>query len=100
MKVLTQSKSKTQITRRVHGKFNCITVKYNGTRHVLRLVPSHMHVTGFTWFSYESVSQPIRDQGAPVSNYPSGDLRSLVICARTLLSSFKIIVLGESGKCI
>ena len=30
---LTQSKSKTQITRSVHGKFNCITVKYNGTRH-------------------------------------------------------------------
>ena len=27
---LTQSKFKT-ITRNVHGKFNCITVKYNGT---------------------------------------------------------------------
>ena len=31
--MVTQSKSKTQITRSVHGKFNCITVKYNGTRH-------------------------------------------------------------------
>ena len=30
---LTQSKSKTPITRSVHGKFNCITVKYNDTRH-------------------------------------------------------------------
>ena len=30
-KLLTQSKSKTQITRSVHGKFNCINVKYNGT---------------------------------------------------------------------
>ena len=31
-------KSKTQITRRVHGKFNCITVKYNGTQHGLYLL--------------------------------------------------------------
>ena len=30
---LIQSKSKTQITRSVHCKLNCITVKYNGTRH-------------------------------------------------------------------
>ena len=30
---LTQSKSKTTITRSVHGKFNCITVKNNGTQH-------------------------------------------------------------------
>ena len=29
---LTQSKSKTQITRSVHGKFKCIAVKYNGTQ--------------------------------------------------------------------
>ena len=31
--LVTQSKSKTQITRNVHCKFNCITVKYDGTRH-------------------------------------------------------------------
>ena len=31
--LVTQSKSKTQITRSVHCKFNCITVKYNGTQH-------------------------------------------------------------------
>ena len=30
---VTQSKSKTQIARSVHGKFNCITVKYIGTQH-------------------------------------------------------------------
>ena len=30
---IRQSKSKTQITRSVHGKLNCITVKYNGTWH-------------------------------------------------------------------
>ena len=29
--LITQSKSKTTITRSVPGKFNCITVKYNGT---------------------------------------------------------------------
>ena len=29
----TQSKSKTQITKSVQGKFNCITVKNNGTQH-------------------------------------------------------------------
>ena len=33
MLFLTQSKSKTTITRSVHGKFYCITVKYNGTQH-------------------------------------------------------------------
>ena len=33
MLITTQSKSKTQITRSVHCKFNCITVKYNGTQH-------------------------------------------------------------------
>ena len=45
--MLTQSKYKTQITRSVHCKFNCITVKYNGTQHgiyILWLVPSHLHV--------------------------------------------------------
>ena len=31
---ITQSKSKTTITRSVHDKFNFITVKYNGTWHV------------------------------------------------------------------
>ena len=31
----TQSKSKTQMTRIVHGKFNCSTVKYNGTQQVM-----------------------------------------------------------------
>ena len=31
--LVTQSKSKTTITRSVHCEFNCITVKYNGTRH-------------------------------------------------------------------
>ena len=30
---ITQSKSKILITRSVHGKFNCITVKYDGTQH-------------------------------------------------------------------
>ena len=35
---LTQSKSKTQITRSVHGKFNCITVKYNGTQHGIYII--------------------------------------------------------------
>ena len=30
---LTQSKSKTQITRSVHGKFNCIPFKYDWTKH-------------------------------------------------------------------
>ena len=30
---LTQSKSQTTITRSVHGKFNCIAVKYNGIQH-------------------------------------------------------------------
>ena len=30
---VTQSKSKTQITRSVHCKVKCITVKYNGTQH-------------------------------------------------------------------
>ena len=30
---ITQSKSKTQITRSVHCKFNCISVNYIGTRH-------------------------------------------------------------------
>ena len=33
LEVVTQSKSKTQIARSVHCKFNCITVKYNGTEH-------------------------------------------------------------------
>ena len=33
IKILTQSKSKTTITRSVDGKFNCITVKYNGRLH-------------------------------------------------------------------
>ena len=33
LNILTQSKSRTQITRSVHCKFNFITVKYNGTRH-------------------------------------------------------------------
>ena len=31
--VVIQSNSTTQITRSVHCKFNCITVKYNGTQH-------------------------------------------------------------------
>ena len=31
--ILTKSKSKTTFTRSVHGKFNCITVKYSGTQH-------------------------------------------------------------------
>ena len=31
--LVTQSKSKTQITSSVHCKFNCINVKYNGTQH-------------------------------------------------------------------
>ena len=34
---LTQSKYKTQITRSVHCKFNCITVIYNGTQHGIYL---------------------------------------------------------------
>ena len=33
--LLTQSKAKTPITRSVQGKFNCITVKYNETKHVI-----------------------------------------------------------------
>ena len=36
--LLTQSKSKTTITRSVRGKFNCITVKYNGTRHGIYII--------------------------------------------------------------
>ena len=31
--ILTQNKSKTQITKSLHGKLNCITVTYNGTQH-------------------------------------------------------------------
>ena len=37
-KAVTQSKSKTQITRSVHGKFNFITVKYNWTRHSIYII--------------------------------------------------------------
>ena len=33
-----------------------------------------------------------------VANYQSGDLSSSVIWARTLLSSLRIVVLGESGE--
>ena len=36
--LLTQSKSKTQITRSVHWKFNCISVKYNGTQHIIYVI--------------------------------------------------------------
>ena len=32
---ITQSKSETTITRSVHDKFNCITFKCNGTRHII-----------------------------------------------------------------
>ena len=35
--LLTQSKSKTTITRSVHGKFNRITFQYNGTQHGIYL---------------------------------------------------------------
>ena len=35
---VTQSKSKTQITRSVYCKFNCITVKYNGTQHGIYII--------------------------------------------------------------
>ena len=35
MKLITQSKAKTTITRSVHGKFNNITVKNNETQHSL-----------------------------------------------------------------
>ena len=35
---VTQSKSKTQIARIVHCKFNCFTVKNNGTRHGIYIV--------------------------------------------------------------
>ena len=35
---LTQSKSKTQITRSVHGKIDCITVVYNGTQHGVYII--------------------------------------------------------------
>ena len=31
--ILTQSKSKAQITRSVHGKFNCIPIDYDSTQH-------------------------------------------------------------------
>ena len=36
--LLTQSKSKTTKIRSVHGKFNCINVKYNGTRHGIYII--------------------------------------------------------------
>ena len=36
--VLTQSKSKTPKTRSVHSKFNCITVKYNGTQNGIYII--------------------------------------------------------------
>ena len=36
-KQISQSKSKTQITR-MHGKFNCITVKYDGTRRGIYII--------------------------------------------------------------
>ena len=26
------------LTRSVHGKFNCITIKYNGTRHSIYII--------------------------------------------------------------
>ena len=36
--LITQSKSETQIIRSVHSKFNCITVKYNGTWHSIYII--------------------------------------------------------------
>ena len=36
--LVKQSKSKTQITRSVHYKFNCITLKYNGTQHGIYII--------------------------------------------------------------
>ena len=38
MNQLTQCKSNTQITWSVHGKFNFITVKYNGTWHGIYII--------------------------------------------------------------
>ena len=38
--ILTQSKFQT-ITRSVHGKFNCINVKYNGTRQSIYILEVH-----------------------------------------------------------
>ena len=40
--ILTQSKSKTQITSSVHCKFNWITVQYNGTWHGVYII-SQVH---------------------------------------------------------
>ena len=36
--IVKQSKSKTQLTRSVHCKFNCVTVKYNGTQHGIYII--------------------------------------------------------------
>ena len=36
--LLLANNTETQITRSVHGKFNCITVKYNGTWHGIYLI--------------------------------------------------------------
>ena len=36
--LLTQSKSNTKITRSMHGKFNCITIKYNRTQNGIYII--------------------------------------------------------------
>ena len=38
IKIFTYSKSETTIKRSGHGKFNCITVKYNGTWHGIYII--------------------------------------------------------------
>ena len=55
---LTQSKSKTRITRSVHCKFNCITVKYNGTWHGIYIYLLQYNynslLMGIETFSYDA----------------------------------------------
>ena len=44
-KDLTQSKSKTTLTRSVHGKFSCITFNFDRTQHIIKLIHKFHYIT-------------------------------------------------------
>ena len=65
MEVSTQSKSKNQITRSVQCKFNCISVKYDGTPHGIYLVNTF----------YDLFRHICMSPDSPVSHMKSGAIR-------------------------
>ena len=53
---VTQSKSKTQITRSVQDKINCITVYYDRTQHSYTTWKSNVRIHAFNFINYTTIT--------------------------------------------